>query len=60
MYLGYRIRYTPVLSTLADEFKADDAGESLQEEVVVSERNEVNLTDLRKYTEYQVCFKLKF
>lgn len=28
-------------------------GEGL-EEIVVSEKNEVQLTDLRKYTEYQV------
>lgn len=38
---------------MAEEFKEEDGGETL-EESVVSEKNEVHLTDLRKYTEYQV------
>lgn len=55
---GYRVRYTPLLSSLADEFKMDDGGESL-EETVVTEKNEVNLVDLKKFTEYQAKTVLK-
>lgn len=43
---GFRIRYSPILPVLS--------GEENLEEIVVSENNTVALTELRKYTEYQI------
>ncbi|KAI6207039.1 hypothetical protein M3Y94_00984300 [Aphelenchoides besseyi] len=51
---GYRIRYAPVLSTLSPEIKAELEGGESTEEVVVTEKNEIVLSDLRKFTEYQI------
>jgi hypothetical protein len=53
---GYRIRYAPLLSVLSPEIQAEANGGDSTEEVVISENNEMVLTDLRKYTEYQVCY----
>ncbi|VDM39837.1 unnamed protein product [Toxocara canis] len=43
---GFKIRYTPIIPVLE--------GEENLEEVVVSENNSATVTDLRKFTEYQV------
>ncbi|KAE9550691.1 hypothetical protein FO519_006092 [Halicephalobus sp. NKZ332] len=51
---GYKIRYAPMLSTLSPEIESEANGGDSTEEVVISEKNEMVLTDLRKYTEYQV------
>ena len=61
---GYRVRYSPVLSTLSPEIRAeaaaavaavaDDARGASIEEIVVTEKSELVLSELRKYTEYQV------
>uniref|UniRef100_A0A7E4ZS71 Down syndrome cell adhesion molecule-like protein Dscam2 n=1 Tax=Panagrellus redivivus TaxID=6233 RepID=A0A7E4ZS71_PANRE len=51
---GYRVRYAPVLSVLSPEIDAEARGGESTEEIVISERNDIVLSDLRKYTEYQV------
>lgn len=54
---GYRIHYTPLLSTLSPEIRAEaDGGESM-EETILTENNELIINDLRKFTEYQVKSK---
>ncbi|CAD5226006.1 unnamed protein product [Bursaphelenchus xylophilus] len=51
---GYRVRYSPLLSSMSPEIAAEaEGGESL-EEVVVTENNSLVLTELRKFTEYQI------
>lgn len=55
---GYRIRYTPLLSPLSPEVmaEAENSASSLDllEEIVTTDKNECVLSDLRKFTEYQV------
>lgn len=55
---GYRVRYAPLLSTLSAEVLSEAEGGESTEEVVITENNEITLTDLRKYTEYQVNSQL--
>uniref|UniRef100_A0A915E8P4 Protein sidekick-like protein n=1 Tax=Ditylenchus dipsaci TaxID=166011 RepID=A0A915E8P4_9BILA len=52
---GYRIRYAPLLSTLSPEIRAEanNQGDST-EEVIITEKNEHTLVDLRKFTDYQI------
>lgn len=51
---GYRVRYAPLLSVMSPEIESEANGGESTEEIVISERNEIVLTDLRKYQEYQV------
>uniref|UniRef100_A0AC34QH49 Thymidine kinase, cytosolic n=1 Tax=Panagrolaimus sp. JU765 TaxID=591449 RepID=A0AC34QH49_9BILA len=51
---GYKVRYAPLLSTLSSEIENEANGGDSTEEVVISEKNEIILTDLRKFTEYQI------
>uniref|UniRef100_A0A914QBI7 Sidekick n=1 Tax=Panagrolaimus davidi TaxID=227884 RepID=A0A914QBI7_9BILA len=51
---GYRVRYAPLLSVMSEEIENEAMGGESTEEIVISERNEIILTDLRKYQEYQI------
>ena len=47
---GFKVRYTPIVPVLSSEDNL--------EEVFISENNSVVLTELKKYTEYQVLLLL--
>ena len=51
---GYRVRYAPLLSSLSPEIENEANGGENTEEIVISERNEIILSDLRKFQEYQI------
>ncbi|CAD5218681.1 unnamed protein product [Bursaphelenchus okinawaensis] len=51
---GYRVRYAPIVSSMSAEVAEEAEGGENLEEIIVTENNSVLLTDLRKYTEYQI------